>query len=179
VDNGTLQVYQYTAAADRTSGSQIAGATFALAPGDTNPVGIADPPAPGTALTKGHGLMAETVPPAVRQLPDTFTTPSLAVPGQLPEATAAPPAFAALTATQGPAVGTAAETAPLVAQVGPVTLAPASALKERSGPQNDALAQGVSRSPSRARSLAVTDRLFSEDPLPPDALSETAFVPLL
>jgi hypothetical protein len=44
VDSGTLQVYQYIAAADRTYGSQAADAAFALAPGDTNPQGIADPP---------------------------------------------------------------------------------------------------------------------------------------
>ena len=51
VDSGTKRVYQYTGAATRTSGSQIAAATFALAAGNTNPQGIADPPAPGTALT--------------------------------------------------------------------------------------------------------------------------------
>ena len=50
VDSGTLKVYQYTAAASRTSGSQNAAATFALAPGDTNPQGIADPPPPAEML---------------------------------------------------------------------------------------------------------------------------------
>jgi DNA-binding beta-propeller fold protein YncE len=44
VDSGTLRVYQYIGAASRTSGSQNAGATFALGAGDTNPQGIADPP---------------------------------------------------------------------------------------------------------------------------------------
>jgi hypothetical protein len=44
VDGGTKKVYQYTNAASRTSGSQNAGATFALAAGNTNPQGIADPP---------------------------------------------------------------------------------------------------------------------------------------
>jgi hypothetical protein len=44
VDNGTDKVYQYIGAASRTSGSQNAGATFALAAGNTNPQGIADPP---------------------------------------------------------------------------------------------------------------------------------------
>jgi hypothetical protein len=44
VDSGTLKVYQYTGAAGRTSGSQNAAATFALAAGDTNPQGLADPP---------------------------------------------------------------------------------------------------------------------------------------
>ncbi|MFO0968009.1 MAG: Calx-beta domain-containing protein [Gemmataceae bacterium] len=44
VDNGTDKVYQYTGAVGRTSGNQHAAATFALAAGDTNPQGIADPP---------------------------------------------------------------------------------------------------------------------------------------
>src|SRR5205823_7668000 len=50
VDNGTDKVYQYTAAAGRTSGSQNAAATFALAAGNTNPQDIADPPGPDTLL---------------------------------------------------------------------------------------------------------------------------------
>ncbi len=51
VDNGTDKVYQYVGAASRTSGSQNAGATFALAPGNTNPQGIADPPTADMLLT--------------------------------------------------------------------------------------------------------------------------------
>jgi outer membrane protein assembly factor BamB len=51
VDNGTDKVYDYTAAAGRTSGSQSAASTFALAPGDTNPQGIADPPPADLLLT--------------------------------------------------------------------------------------------------------------------------------
>jgi hypothetical protein len=58
VDNGTDEVYQYTAAASRTSGSQSAAATFALAPGDTNPQGIADPP----PTEKLHGASAALPP---------------------------------------------------------------------------------------------------------------------
>jgi hypothetical protein len=50
VDNVSLKVHQYTGAASRTAGSQNAAATFALNPFDTNPQGIADPPAPGTPL---------------------------------------------------------------------------------------------------------------------------------
>jgi hypothetical protein len=45
VDNATDRVYQFTAAATRTSGSQSPAASFALAAGNTNPQGIADPPA--------------------------------------------------------------------------------------------------------------------------------------
>jgi hypothetical protein len=51
VDNGTDKVYQYIGAASRTSGSQNAGATFALAAGNTNPQGIADPPTADMPLT--------------------------------------------------------------------------------------------------------------------------------
>jgi hypothetical protein len=49
VDSGTDRVYQYNAAASRTSGSQSAATSFALAAGNTNPQGIADPPAPAQA----------------------------------------------------------------------------------------------------------------------------------
>jgi Concanavalin A-like lectin/glucanases superfamily/Calx-beta domain len=51
VDGGTKKVYQYTAAASRTSGSQNATASFALAAGNTNPQDIADPPPPDMLLT--------------------------------------------------------------------------------------------------------------------------------
>jgi hypothetical protein len=44
VDSGTERVYRYDDAAGRTSGSQAAAASFALAAGSTNPQGIADPP---------------------------------------------------------------------------------------------------------------------------------------
>jgi hypothetical protein len=46
VDSGADAVFQYTAAASKTSGSQSASASFQLAAGNTNPQGIADPPAP-------------------------------------------------------------------------------------------------------------------------------------
>ncbi|MEX2140633.1 MAG: S8 family serine peptidase [Pirellulales bacterium] len=45
VDNVSDRVYQFTAAASRTSGSQSPFTSFALAAGNTNPQGIADPPA--------------------------------------------------------------------------------------------------------------------------------------
>jgi hypothetical protein len=50
VANGTNKVYQYTAAASRTSGNQNAASTCALAANNTNPQGIADPPVPGELL---------------------------------------------------------------------------------------------------------------------------------
>jgi hypothetical protein len=77
VDNGTDQVYQYVGAASRTSGSQNAAATFALNPYDTNPQGLADPPAPDTFLSAGDGLSAATALPAVRPLPDIHATPTV------------------------------------------------------------------------------------------------------
>jgi len=58
VDNGTDRVYEYTAAASRTSGSQSAATSFALAAGNTNPQGIADPPVPvvGTKAVRVQAL---------------------------------------------------------------------------------------------------------------------------
>jgi|GEM_PF-4661184 len=44
VDSGTDRVYEYVGARSRVSGSQAAGITFALAAGNSNPQGIADPP---------------------------------------------------------------------------------------------------------------------------------------
>ncbi len=58
VDIGTDKVYQYIGAASRTSGSQNAGATFALASGDTNPQGIADPPVAARRLASPKGAVA-------------------------------------------------------------------------------------------------------------------------
>lgn len=49
VDNGTDRVYEYTNSRSRNSGSQTAALSFALASGNTNPQGIADPPAPASA----------------------------------------------------------------------------------------------------------------------------------
>jgi hypothetical protein len=45
VDNGTDRVYQYTAGVSWTSGNRSTAISFPLAPGNTNPQGIADPPA--------------------------------------------------------------------------------------------------------------------------------------
>ncbi len=57
VDNASDSVYQYSGAANQTSGTLTADATFALAAGNTNPQGIADPPPPsafsGTAAATG------------------------------------------------------------------------------------------------------------------------------
>jgi sugar lactone lactonase YvrE len=71
VDSSTLKVYQYVAAAGRTSGSQNAAATFALAAGDTNPQGLADPP-PADLL-----LSTAAVPQSVRDLPGPSAFPEV------------------------------------------------------------------------------------------------------
>ena len=52
VDSGTDRVYQYNAAATFANGSShAADVSFALAVGNTNPQGIADPPVPGVELS--------------------------------------------------------------------------------------------------------------------------------
>jgi sugar lactone lactonase YvrE len=73
VDNGTDKVYQYIGAASRTSGSQSAGATFALAAGNTNPQGIADPPTADMLLSSASSSLAPiqpSIPAAVPSLTD-------------------------------------------------------------------------------------------------------------
>ena len=44
VDSGTDKVYQFDASAGQTAGSKTSSLSFALAVGNTNPQGIADPP---------------------------------------------------------------------------------------------------------------------------------------
>jgi len=62
VDSGTKKVYQYAGAAYRhTGGSQAAAATFALAAGDTNPQGIADPPPADTPLATAAPPLAPSL----------------------------------------------------------------------------------------------------------------------
>jgi hypothetical protein len=71
VDSGTDKVYQYMGAASRTSGSQSAGATFALAAGNTNPQGIADPPTADMLLTPGIAPVAPSQPSDLAANPTT------------------------------------------------------------------------------------------------------------
>jgi DNA-binding response OmpR family regulator len=52
VDSGTKRVYQFDNAASRTSGSQSPSTSFALAAGNTNPQGIADPPVPAAGASQ-------------------------------------------------------------------------------------------------------------------------------
>jgi DNA-binding beta-propeller fold protein YncE len=85
VDNGTDKVYDYAGAASRTSGSQNAFATFALAPGNTNPQGIADPASREMLPTSAAAPLAPdhlsvTAPGALSSVgPNTITdAPSVA-----------------------------------------------------------------------------------------------------
>jgi hypothetical protein len=66
VDSGTDSVYQYNAAASLANGSsKTADVTFVLAAGNTNPQGIADPPAPGNLLPTEAKVLTEPVPAVV------------------------------------------------------------------------------------------------------------------
>jgi hypothetical protein len=62
VDKNTDRVYQYNNAVSRTSGSLAASTSFALAAGNTNPQGIADPPprsrGAAKAVTQDTALLA-------------------------------------------------------------------------------------------------------------------------
>jgi hypothetical protein len=55
VDNNTDRIYQFDNATSRTSGSQSPSTSFALASGNTNPQGLADPPDPTLAPCASAG----------------------------------------------------------------------------------------------------------------------------
>ncbi len=64
VDSSARIVWRYAAAAGRTSGSQGATVAFALAAGNTNPQGIADPPAPAVSRPSERRATASLRPEA-------------------------------------------------------------------------------------------------------------------
>jgi DNA-binding beta-propeller fold protein YncE len=105
VDNGTDKVYQYVGAAGRTSGSQTASATFALAAGDTNPQGIADPPAPGDRIDDGRADPIRVAPAEPDQRPRSAVLPDWEPAGgrETPVAPKAPTRPAAADGWAGPA----------------------------------------------------------------------------
>jgi hypothetical protein len=76
VDSGTDRVYQYNGAASRTSGSQTAASSFALAPGNTNPQGIADPPSVGELSAATASSVAIEFPSVPTSVPSRNYTPS-------------------------------------------------------------------------------------------------------
>ena len=51
MDSGADRVYQFDNARTRTSGSQSPSTSFALAAGNANPQGIADPPVPASGAS--------------------------------------------------------------------------------------------------------------------------------
>jgi hypothetical protein len=75
VDSGTDRVYQYNAAASRSSGSQTAATSFALAPGNTNPQGIADPPLAGAEPASAASSIAVNLPSSSTVVPRGDYTP--------------------------------------------------------------------------------------------------------
>jgi hypothetical protein len=75
VDSSSDRIYEFTAAASRTSGSASPSTSFALAPGNTNPQGLADPPVP---LSSGL-----TNPLASSSTTSSFDSALLAIVGEL------------------------------------------------------------------------------------------------
>ena len=69
VDSGTDRVYQYNDSTVLTSGSQSAAAVFALAAGNTNPRGIADPPSPGSMLAEATSVVSARTAPSSTLVP--------------------------------------------------------------------------------------------------------------
>jgi hypothetical protein len=85
VDSGTDRVYQYNSAATRTSGNQSATTSFALAAGNTNPQGIADPPPDGNAaLSVLANVPIETKTTSNRKFTPIPRSPFSAVVGTIP-----------------------------------------------------------------------------------------------
>jgi hypothetical protein len=157
VDSGTLKVYQYTSAASRISGSQSAAATFALAAGDTNPQGIADPPTADMSPT----------PPAAPLEPNPLSTgaPSpvssvepLAVTG-VPSLAGWDAALALLTRESFPGQGEPAGTSGGQKPLAPVVLlTPESSRSERTA---GGLLDGLSAGADSQALAAATDFFFA------------------
>ncbi len=77
VDSGTDRVYEYANSRGRNSGTYAATVSFALAAGNTNPQGIADPPPPGDSVQLATSAMAplmtsKAIDSAFTQLSDDF-----------------------------------------------------------------------------------------------------------
>jgi hypothetical protein len=64
VDSGTGRVYQFDNARGLTSGSLSPSTSFALAAGNTNPQGIADPPMPAPGATRAAAFTTTSHPSA-------------------------------------------------------------------------------------------------------------------
>jgi hypothetical protein len=84
VDSATDRVYQFDAAASRTSGSQHPIASFALSSNNTNPQAIADPPVSTQARSTSEWsidapLPWSAAPPTATQTDSSFDSALLAV----------------------------------------------------------------------------------------------------
>ncbi len=99
VDGGTKRVYQYDNAAGRISGSQSPSTSFALAVGNTNPQGIADPPMPVSAAARAPSFITTHHPSA-----HLATHLGRTIPGLLASKSngSAPPSAAAQSSILGP-----------------------------------------------------------------------------
>jgi hypothetical protein len=95
VDSGTKKVYQYTAVANKTSGSQNAASIFALAAGNTNPQDIADPPTADMLLTPA--AVSSTSNSQGMTAPSSMSAPSNVVPSSGSPVSAADQLFANFT----------------------------------------------------------------------------------
>lgn len=74
VDSGTDQVYEYTDARARNSGSQSAAGAFNLAANNSNPQGIADPPPTGAKLQPTTASLAPSAWPLVPDFVESLPT---------------------------------------------------------------------------------------------------------
>jgi hypothetical protein len=177
VDSGTKKVYQYVAAAGRTSGSQKAASSFALAAGNTNPQDIADPPSPDMLLT------SVASPLAPNQLP-VLDRPAVGGPAERGPVLGlnGKDDMAALSGNVMP-IGARSlwlepsgpsGSAPFVSPDSTVLMGPSSALQTGLAQHPGPVAADGSWSSSHAGRLAVTDYLFSEEPLWHASLAEAA-----
>jgi hypothetical protein len=197
VDNGTDKVYQYVGAASRTSGSQNAGATFALNPYDTNPQGIADPPPADLLLTPPAAPLAPSLPsvapvpaPAPGRVSAAARVPSLAgrdavfaplgrkSPQRSREPAVAFPAGAGLTAwldSLTPVAEGAGTPAGLSGGQPPLGTSPPLTPENSQGARTDRSAEGLSEDAvadaESSGPVAVTDSFL--DGLADDALATT------
>jgi len=73
VDNGTDRVYEYKNSQSRNSGSQSTLISFALAAGNTNPQGIADPP--GNSINASTPVAATSVAPIEAPSDEVLSAP--------------------------------------------------------------------------------------------------------